>query len=487
MRNNQSEKWVHPHPAAIILYSLRQALLLLIPIVRALFSFGEGFAAWNDYMWVDLLAVGMMFLFGFLRWLSIGYRLQGSGILHKSGLLIRKKGFIPFSEISVVVQKRLFWLRPIGYCSVYIDTEAGKSKNAEFTIDLRSQNANRLTEAIQSVCRDVSVVKRVCSASSLEVLFLSFLSSDSLSGILFLSAAISGLGDFVSVDVAGLIRQNFKHLYQWAGWVTGYIPPIAAWIAYILLISWTFSFLIHALRHLRFTVTRQDDTLQITNGILSRYLHTMKVSKIGRIEMRQTLITRLIGICTVFVQCCGYGKIEGSLAALLPGGSDLRAMQRLSFLLPEYTLSKRELKPKKRYLLRICNHPLLCMLGSVILLVTLPILFPILADTLLFMGFAILFPCIWYLLVKLCSYTHVGVGRVGDTYTFTYTYGFRFLTTMVQKDKITRIQINQTVFQKLGGGCDLLIYTRYEKRSRIRIPNLNQAEVEAFFGLQQQK
>ncbi len=488
MRTKPSGTWVHPHPAAILLYSLRQVLLLLIPIVRAFFSILEqGWSGWNEMIWVDLLAIGMMFLVGFLRYLAAGYQIKGQGIAYKSGLIFHKRGYIPFSQISVTVIKRSIWFRPLQYCSVYIDTDAGGSRSCDFAIDLSLKQADALNQAIRSVCRDAGAVRRICRSSAWEILFLSFLASDSLSGILFLSAAISGLGDFLSVDIAGLIRNNFRHLYRLASIIAGSIPPAAAWAAYILLLSWFVSFAVHAVSHLRFTALRKDDELKVKSGVFSKYVHIMKVSKINLIEIRQTLLTKLIGIRSVFVQCCGYGKIDNALSVLLPGSTDRRAEKRLSFLLPEFVFAKRELKPKPRYIRRMASVPLLVISGCILLTALSMRLFSVMGDTILFMGFAITLPAVWYLLVRLYSYHHNGAARVGDTYTFSYTYGYRMLTTAVKADKITRIQISQSFWQRRSGGCDLLIYTRCEKRNHIRIQNLTKSEVDEFFAVKSVK
>lgn len=312
--------WIHPHPAAILLYSFRQVLLLSIPIVRAVVSlpFG-GMDSWDDYLWVDLLAVCGMFALGFLRYLTTGIRIERQGIAYRSGLLVHRQGYIPFAQISVLVCEQKFWFRPIGYCTVYLDTDAGRAQSADFSLNLSKRRAEKLIGQVQSVCRNPDAVKRVCRASWWEVLFLSFISSDSLSGILFLSAAISGLGDFVSTDFQAIIRANFEQFIRLVNLLAIRIPPIAAWIAYILMITWGISFLVHVMRNLHFTVSRQDEELYVSSGVLSVYRHYIQTSKINRIEIRQTLLTKLIGVQSVFVQSCGYGKIKNSLSVLLPG------------------------------------------------------------------------------------------------------------------------------------------------------------------------
>ena len=167
---------------------------------------------------------------------------------------------------------------------------------------------------------------------------------------------------------------------------------------------------------------------------------------------------------------------------LLPAGTRNSTQQRLSFLLPEYAFPEREIKPKKAYLGRFLTPPIWIIIGVAVLFPFLVWLLPSLASTLKFIGGASMLPAVWFLIVKIASYCHTGISRSGDHLTLRYTFGYRFLTTTVKMEKISRIQINQSLFQKFTNGCDVLIYTRAEKHNHIRVPSMNKKEAMELFG-----
>ncbi len=483
MRRTKSEKWVRPHPATIVLYSLRQILLLLIPIVRALFSSQNDFTNWNRYVWVDLLAIFGMFGFGYMRYLATGFRIEGQGIICQNGLILHRRGYIPFSEISVLVCEKSFFWFPLRYCLVYLDTDAGGKHEADFKIALSYRQYDTIRHELSKVCIDHQAARRISRGKWWEILFLSFLSSDSLSGILFISATISGFGDLFSIDIRQLITDNFEYLYQFANKLVIKIPPVAAWIAYILIITWSISFLMHTVKNMRFTVMRQGNAMAIICGMLSRYDHWIQVKRINRLDIRQTFVTRLLGVQSVFVRSCGYGKQSQNLAVLLPAGTNTRVKAQLSLLLPEYPITSNQIRSKKKYLLRFAALPFWMSIGEILLFWKLSLLLPNLKDTVLFVGAAMLIPTLWLFVVRITAYFHNGAGKTQDVYTFRYTYGYRFMTTVVQKEKITSFTIRQTVFQRMNGGCDLLIYVRDEKKAHFTVCNLNRKEVEQIMGI----
>ena len=101
----------------------------------------------------------------------------------------------------------------------------------------------------------------------------------------------------------------------------------------------------------------------------------------------------------------------------------------------------------------------------------------LLGDLVLYLGIMAEIPAVWYLLVKILSFFHTGIGTGGDTYTFRYTYGYRINTVAVPRKRIIKLKIRRSLFQVMSGCCDVIVYTFSEGRQRHVIPNLNYEEV----------
>ena len=99
MRKRNSEYRLHP--AAAVLFAKRQILLLMIPILRALFSFFV-LGCFSVSIWMDIVALGALFLFGILRYRSTKYQIQAEGISISKGVLCKSSGFIPYGAIVIM-------------------------------------------------------------------------------------------------------------------------------------------------------------------------------------------------------------------------------------------------------------------------------------------------------------------------------------------------------------------------------------------------
>lgn len=89
-------------------------------------------------------------------------------------------------------------------------------------------------------------------------------------------------------------------------------------------------------------------------------------------------------------------------------------------------------------------------------------------------------PIFWWLFVKIVAFFHVGIGIRGDVYTFRSTFAYAIYTTVVHKNKIARVEVRQSLFQKMANCSDVIIYTYNEKKHRLVVQNVSQDGVEEF-------
>ena len=89
-------------------------------------------------------------------------------------------------------------------------------------------------------------------------------------------------------------------------------------------------------------------------------------------------------------------------------------------------------------------------------------------------------PIVWWLFVKIAAFFHVGIGIRGDVYTFRSTFAYAIYTTVVHKNKIARVEVRQSLFQKMANCSDVIIYTYNEKKHRLVVQNVSQDGVEEF-------
>lgn len=473
-------QYKHPHPVNIFENTSRYWLLLLLPILRGLLFTRTGFSAWLRGAWFDLAVVCGIIGLGFVSWYFFQYRTTRDGIYMNKGILIKNIRFIPYNRISTITVETPFYLAPFGAVRLRADTDAGSPRTADFSITMRRDDASALIEesAVQSVADDA--LRRVYHPKSIHVAILSLITSNTLTGVLFFSTLISQSGNILG---KGVEDQIVDHLTNLAKVLAFGIPPAAAILAYVLLGGWLLSFIMNLIRHSGFTVTRQADRLLIKTGVFIWRRYSINIDRINLVEIRQSLLTRLFGFYSVFIHSSGYGKQKNELSVLIPAAEQFETNRSLKLLLPEIPVGKKQVRPKLRVLSRFLIPPvtlILCFLAGFGICYW---LFESFRSLLLFVGVMAEVPAVWWLLVKIASFFHTGIGRQGDVYTFSYTYAYAFFTAAVPKDRISKIILRQSLFQKMANCCDVIIYSNAEGQKRQVVPNIRTDEAAAILEL----
>ncbi|MEG2597087.1 MAG: hypothetical protein RR977_01565, partial [Oscillospiraceae bacterium] len=186
------------------------------------------------------------------------------------------------------------------------------------------------------------------------------------------------------------------------------------------------------------------------------------------------------GFYSAMISCTGYGKDKSELAALFPAVTKRELQQNLQLILPEIQPSARQYKPPFRTITRFLIPPLTTLLLTFFGFFILHLFFQNFHDFILFIGIMTHIPIVWWLFVKIAAFFHVGIGINNDVYTFRSTYAYAIYTTVVHKNKIAKIEIRQSLFQKMAKCSDVIIYTYHEKKHRLVVQNVNDKGVAEF-------
>lgn len=477
-------KYRRPHPINIIEYTFKYLFLLLLPVLRAVYSLlftDMSLTQWVSGVWFDILVILLIVGMGFVMWFRNGYRLTVRGIDVRRGIFLVRRRLIPYEKLSITTVEWPWYFLPIGAVHVTVDTDGGAATVSDFSITLRKKELDALFERTQQPFCSHSEIKRVYLPKNIYIAILSFVASNSLTGVLFMSTFVSGAGKVLGEQFE---REVVAHLTSLAELLAFGLPPVAAWIALLVIGGWLISFLRNLVRHLRFSVTRQGGLVTVRSGLFTRREHTITVKRINLLELRQTLLTRLFGFYTVFIHVNGYGKKKDELSVLMPAGESWELSRNLELLLPQIPISSPTIRPKLKFLSRFLIPPLAWIAGAAAVWFLAGRLFPDWGEIILYFGIMAEIPCVWYLFVKIASFLHTGVGIRADAYTFRYTYGYRFKTIAVSKERVVKLTVRRSLFQVMSGCCDLVVLTYSEGRKRHVIPNLPYEEARRMMCLQ---
>jgi putative membrane protein len=461
------------HPVNIVESTSRFYILLLLPILRGLLFSGGNLYIWLKGAWFDILIIAAIILLGYIRWYFNMFRIDEDGLTIFRGIFLIKKEFIQYDRIASVAVEYPFYLKPLRAVRVQVDTDAGRKRRADFSMTMRRRDAEELLEKSKARLITGDQMTKSYSPKLFYIGVLSLISSNSFTGVIFASTLISQSGRLLGKEFEDLIMNNLTRL---AEFLALGLPPAAAIIAYLLIGGWLISFIINIVRHKDFTVTRRDSSLLVEAGIITPRKISIDVNQINLVEIHQTLTTKILGFYSVFIHCTGYGKQKNTISVLIPAAEKHEATRNLELLLPEIPFVKKSIKPKLRNLSRFILVPSVLIASVAVAIWLCNRLFPSWGGLILFLGIMLEIPLVWYLLVRIFSFTHTGAGVRDGIFTIHYTKRFLFNRVSIPVEKVSKVVFSQTLFQRTTNCCDVIVYTYSEGTKKHVVQNLNYTE-----------
>lgn len=488
----------HAHPLMILTNLSRVLYLLIIPFVRGalLALWGRGLAAWLKGAWFDILIVMLIIGIAAVRWRLFTFRFDQSGLYFKKGLFLRQEGYLPFFAVCTMASERSWLLTPLRAAVLRADTSGGNQSRYDFELIAYRRDAaeamrmralscsartcsdtkppspqeskapshppeadNPLPGSAKQTANELPRKTRVFRPRSLYVAALSAFLSNSFAGVLLASAFINRAGTVLGQKLEGSV---LFALSQLSAWLPLGIPPVATAAGLILLAGWFIGFARNMLSLVRFRIERSERTLEVNVGLITRRTYSILVRKINFLDIRQSLMTKLLRLYLVFIQATGYGKGKNEVAALIPSASRGELAATMSLLLPEIRPHSRTVKPSKRAWLAYLFQSLLLVPALLAAIWLGWRLFPAWREVVRFFGLALWVPLLWYFFLKLTDFFTAGLCFDGATYTLRYSKGFILHTVVVPLNRVAMVAVTQSIFQRRTGLCNVTVYTYSE-------------------------
>ncbi|MCM1523612.1 MAG: PH domain-containing protein [Ruminococcus sp.] len=484
------------HPAALIGYTSKNFWLLLIPLIRALAALKFDLYRWAEGAGWDILAVTAMFAIACARWYFTLYEIADDSVRVRTGVFARCDIEIPHKCISAVTSEENPVYGRFGAVRLYIDTDAASGvKRSSADVKLiaykkdRARLINLLSEEFsKSGGRDTAAYTYKVSKGSLTAFSLLF--SSALSGSALIVTAFSGgseiIGEQLERDFLGIVNDLSGAVAELLGTIIKGIPPTGIAISIIIAAGFFVSFINNILRYINFTVTRRNRCIIISGGLIVKRIYCINSDKINIADMRQNLLMKLFGITSVHVNCTGYGKRKNEFPVFVPvcslsrldGGGGKRGMGVMNMLLPGFSRSETFINPDYKYIGRFIFFPALLVIGIIFLELLMTMLYPRWHDLITFMTVLFEIPAVWLLIVKAAAYCTNGLNITEDSICAKYCSWYDFHTIAVPLERVAEIRITQTVFQRWGKSCDVIIYTNSEYIGGHRIKAMPITEVQ---------
>lgn len=453
------------HPIAIPGHIPYYYLLLLLPLLRGIWyiRLPDGFPRWLRGAWFDGAVTLALLALSAIAWKRRTYDISPHRLRLCRGIFFTRTTLVPLRWVTTLTVERPLWMRPFGAVRVSADTDGGNHKFADLQLTVWRQQAKLfLPESEDGIYHH---------AKAWRIWLLSFLSSDSLGGLLLLTAALRQSSVILGEGIRNKVMNNLEN----AADMLAAIPRTAALLILILAIGWVAGTVRHLLRHLPFALCRRKDTLTIYTGRFTRRIHCCAVDAVNYVDMRQTLPAHLLKVYTVYISCTGYGKDKNTLAVAIPPCRQVGEEWRLLF--PHLRPCAVTLRPAKGALMRYVRWPLMLLLLLPVIGRTAGNLFPLWRELVIYLSLLAALPCLWLGIVRIAAHRVAGVGYANKQYSLCYARGLSLHRVAVPAEKVAAVHIRQALWQRHRNVCDLRIYSNHEFRRPHKVRHLKYDEV----------
>lgn len=475
----------HEHPIKILKYSSKNIWLLVFPLLRNI----RGIRLSTDYIytwlrgaWFDILIIGLIVIFGMLRWHFSEIELGSRGITHLNGIFFRIKTIIPYENISSMTFERPFYLVPFNAVKFRCDTSSGIFSSADMKLTVSEKVSRIIGEHIPDVHRS-SANNNIPKPTALSVILFSMFFSSGLSGAVYIAVFFFKGGDIARKIITEYLRRISEGTERVRGIHLLRISDAAFGIGVFFIGAWLISFIINIQRYSRFSVRVDSRCMKLSYGAVTRRDFRIISSHINFIDLRQNLIMKLFGAITVHISCPGYGAGRSSLPVLLPVKRE-KNMRRELEAIGVFSGTGRDFRPSgiKNYWQYVWAAVLPAVLA-----------FPFhkaisglihgFSELTLFAAVMTEVPAVWLTAVRTGAFITSGVSLYDDKIMVRCCKRTTFHTVISDRRKLVRYETEQTLFQKRRRACSVSFWFEGEKHRRFKVKGLSEHDAQCIAKL----
>ncbi len=454
----------HEHKLKILKYSAKNIWLLIFPLIRGIRAYRldvDKLYTWLRGAWFDIAVIGVIIIFGLIRWYFSLLTVNQSSIIHIDGVFIKTRKEISYPLISTLTTERPFLLRPFGVVRIYCSTRSIKNKKADISLIINRRVYSEMMKYLPTVeTKNEQVYYH--RPDFISVIIFSLFFSSSLSGALYIAAFFFKGGDMAR-DVLTLSLDRITHeSTKISGYLIAKIPTAAIVMGAIFISTWLISFLINIFRYSRFSLRSDGKRIELICGALTRRSYNIKSGFINYTDLRQNLVMKMFRAVSVNVSCAGYGSSSKQVPVILPirrDNSFYGGFENIASL----SGCRNEFRPKLTSVWQYIWLPVIISAAVYPVVRIIELVLPGFENISSFVLIMVEIPLIWLIFVKITAAftSKITVGE--EKIKVASSNGFRFHTIIAERSRIAQILITQTVFQRISKKCTIKFYFSSER------------------------
>ena len=322
------------HPAAILFNFIKV-------IKEALFAIILGFITFRDesffyFILIASVLLALFIIYSIVSWYRYTYRIEDDELRIEYGILVRKKRFISTNRIHSInltsgVIHRIFKLTKVEIETAGTGTGSEASLAAVTLLEGEQLREELKREkAVESLAEDVDEKKFPTRKITFKRLFVAGTTSGSI-GI------IAAIFAFVFSELEQFIPDHFyESTIEWIVGLSIILMIILGGL--LLIILWLVGIAGTMIKYGNFTITKNENELFITRGLLEKKQITIPLTRIQAVGMEESVIRQPLGYVTVFAEVAGGSMEKGEefSTVLFPILKKDEAEEFLQEFLPDY-------------------------------------------------------------------------------------------------------------------------------------------------------
>jgi putative membrane protein len=290
------------HPLSWLFVLIQQLRSFALPLLVLLFT-GRG----NSWELWGLVGAGALVLVSLAQYFTYRFRVEGDGIVIRSGLFQKSLRHIPFQRIHNVALHQSLLHRFFGVAEVKLESAGGMKAEGEMRV-LSLADAHALEELVRGhgpasrnegeagASRAEPPASELLALPTSEVVRLGLISNR---GMILVAAAFGVLAQSGSDFLGDAIESWIKLLMGWGkelhlgviGWLIGALTLLVVAVVALRLLS----VLLALLQFHGFSLTETGRRLSVQRGLLTRVRANMPRGRIQAWSLREGLTHRWLG------------------------------------------------------------------------------------------------------------------------------------------------------------------------------------------------
>lgn len=361
------------HPTAMIfkiLEMIKDSIIGLLPL--AVLILRDGFFGYIFYIVIGIVA--LMITSSIIYWLRFTYEVTDDEIRIEQGLFIRKKRYISKNRIQSIDLTQSVIHRIFGLTKVQIET-AGSDRDVDASLSsVQMVEGERIHDELKSTNGVENDEEELDNFDfhpdpKREVTTKRLVIAGSTSGSL---GVLLGLFGFLFSQMESILPESFYD-EMFAFFLSLAINVIVILVIVVVLVLYLLGILGTVIKYGKFTITRYENELFITRGLLEKKQMTIPLKRIQAVGITESIIRQPFGFCTVYVEIAGGEVQEGSgtKTLLFPILKKTEVRSFLEEILPEYAHIPENMNPAPKralpyYLVRALFIPVIALIATFI-------------------------------------------------------------------------------------------------------------------------